>query len=283
MDQEPLSQQHLSTAQHAAPATVCSPGGALQLRELPPVGQPDPGHKSQTKPLHLIWEEAIGWRTRGREGGNKRELLHFGRFKRLMNWISCLSKEILKTRFCIWSLPSLLSRYECPRTVTGEILLKDVLDLTVQPGERAADCILQRLCPINIHMYINTHWPSSNKDKEQDRGTKYEPYLTLFHAVISLAFSLSISSGSPVASLLGSGVRAGRGPKLPCRSRGRCRRLSTSSSCIAPPAYCTALGETEFMPRSLQSWTLLLLIEGDEVELVSLIITALWTPVRRTC
>lgn len=54
MDQKPLSQQHLPTAQHTAPATVCGPGGALQLRELPPVGQPNPGHKSQTKPLHLV-------------------------------------------------------------------------------------------------------------------------------------------------------------------------------------------------------------------------------------
>ena len=54
MDQEPLCQQHLPAAQHAAPAAVCGPGGALQLRELPPVGQPNPGHESQTKPLHLI-------------------------------------------------------------------------------------------------------------------------------------------------------------------------------------------------------------------------------------
>lgn len=54
MHQESLCQQHLATAQHAAPATVCGPGGALQLRELPPVREPDPGHKSETKPLHLI-------------------------------------------------------------------------------------------------------------------------------------------------------------------------------------------------------------------------------------
>lgn len=57
MDQETLCQQHLPTAQHAAPATVCGPGGALQLRELPPVGQPNPGHESQTEPVHLVWEE----------------------------------------------------------------------------------------------------------------------------------------------------------------------------------------------------------------------------------
>ena len=57
MDQEPLCQQHLPTAQHAAPAAVCGPGGTLQLRELPPVGQPNPGHESQTEPVHLVWEE----------------------------------------------------------------------------------------------------------------------------------------------------------------------------------------------------------------------------------
>lgn len=45
VNQEPLCQQHLPTAQHAAPTTVCCPGGALQLRELSPIGQPDPGHK----------------------------------------------------------------------------------------------------------------------------------------------------------------------------------------------------------------------------------------------
>ena len=90
--------------------------------------------------------------------------------------------------------------------------------------------------------------------------TDYTPYLTLFHADISLAFSLSISSGSPVVSLLGSGVCGSRRPKLPCRSGGCCLRLSTSSSCITPPTYCAALGEMEFIPLSLQSWTLLLLI-----------------------
>lgn len=57
MNQESLCQQHLPTAQHTAPATVCGPGGALQLRELSPVGQPNPRHKSQTKPLHLVWVE----------------------------------------------------------------------------------------------------------------------------------------------------------------------------------------------------------------------------------
>lgn len=54
MDQEPLCQQHLATAQHAAPAAVCGPAGALQLRELPPIGQPEPGDKGQTETLHLI-------------------------------------------------------------------------------------------------------------------------------------------------------------------------------------------------------------------------------------
>lgn len=60
MDQESLCQQHLPTAQHTAPAAVCGPGGALQLRELSPVGQPNPGHESQTKPLHLVCEEVKG-------------------------------------------------------------------------------------------------------------------------------------------------------------------------------------------------------------------------------
>ena len=56
MDQESLCQQHLAAAQHAAPATVCGPGGTLHRRELPPVREPDPGHESQTKALHLVWE-----------------------------------------------------------------------------------------------------------------------------------------------------------------------------------------------------------------------------------
>lgn len=71
MDQQPLHQQHLAAAQHAAPATVCGQGGAVQLRELPPVGQPDPGDKGQTKPLHLIWEEGKGW---GRDQGKRKNL-----------------------------------------------------------------------------------------------------------------------------------------------------------------------------------------------------------------
>ncbi|TNN83606.1 hypothetical protein EYF80_006124 [Liparis tanakae] len=72
--------------------------------------------------------------------------------------------------------------------------------------------------------------------------------------------SLSISSGSTVASRPGSGLCAALRPKLPCRSRGCCLRLSASSSCITPPTYCAALGETEFMPLSPQSGALLLLI-----------------------
>lgn len=54
MDQEPLRQQHLPAAQHAAPAAVCGQRGALQLREVLPVGQPNPGHESQTEALHLV-------------------------------------------------------------------------------------------------------------------------------------------------------------------------------------------------------------------------------------
>lgn len=89
---------------------------------------------------------------------------------------------------------------------------------------------------------------------------KHEPYLTLFHADISLAFSLSISSGSPVASLPESVACGVLRPKLPCRSRGCCLRLPTRSSCIIPPTYWAALGETEFMPLNPQSQTLLLRI-----------------------
>lgn len=54
VDNQPLCQQHLAAAQHAAPATVCGQRGAFQLRELPPVGQPDPGHEDLMEPLHLI-------------------------------------------------------------------------------------------------------------------------------------------------------------------------------------------------------------------------------------
>lgn len=101
-----------------------------------------------------------------------------------------------------------------------------------------------------MHLKRQTHaWRSS-----------YKPYLTLFHADISLAFSLSISSGSTFASLLWSCVCCGRRLELPCRSRDCCRRLSTISSCITPPTYCTALGETEFMSLSPQSCTLVILI-----------------------
>lgn len=54
MDEETLRQQHLPTAQHTTPATVCSPGGALQLWELFPVSQPNPWHEGQTKPLYFV-------------------------------------------------------------------------------------------------------------------------------------------------------------------------------------------------------------------------------------
>lgn len=91
--------------------------------------------------------------------------------------------------------------------------------------------------------------------------TDYKPYLTLFHADISLALSLSISSSSPAASLLAPWVCGGLTPKLPCRSMGCCcLPLSTSSSCMTPPTYCAALGETEFMAPRLQSLPLVLLI-----------------------
>lgn len=54
MDQQALSEQHLTAAQHAAPAAVGGPAGAFQLGELPSVGQPQPGYKSQTEVLHLV-------------------------------------------------------------------------------------------------------------------------------------------------------------------------------------------------------------------------------------
>lgn len=54
MDQESLGQQHLAAAQHAAPAAVCGIGGALQLGELPPVGEPGPGDERQAEALHLV-------------------------------------------------------------------------------------------------------------------------------------------------------------------------------------------------------------------------------------
>lgn len=183
--------------------------------------------------------------------------------------------------------------------MTGEILLKEVLDLTVQPTERETSKkkkFGERIYPkqpnsfrlhvrsmsvlyckhadhkkhksylikyMQIHMdtqiYINDTITCSHSQRSTHTFSN-EPYLTLFHADISLALSLSISSGSPVASLLGSGVCAGRRPKLPCCSRGCCLRPSVSSSCITPPTYCAALGEMEFMALSYQSWTLLLLI-----------------------
>lgn len=54
MDEETLRQQHLAAAQHTTPAAVCGPGGALQLRELFSVSQPNPWHEGQTEPLHFI-------------------------------------------------------------------------------------------------------------------------------------------------------------------------------------------------------------------------------------
>lgn len=108
--------------------------------------------------------------------------------------------------------------------------------------------------------YVSKYCFIHNKYKyllNEDGG---KPYLTLFHADISLAFSLSISSGSPVNSLPGSTVCGSRGPKLPWCSRGCCLWFSTSSSCITPVTYCAALGETEFIALRRQSGTLQLIV-----------------------
>lgn len=116
--------------------------------------------------------------------------------------------------------------------------------------------ILTTYCHFQWHKKISRiEWATQMSNK-----SKNKPYLTLFHADISLAFSLSISSGSPVASLFESAACGNLRPKLPCRSRGCCLLSSTSSSCITPPMYCAALGETEFMLLRTQSWTLSLLI-----------------------
>ena len=56
MHQQALGQKHLPAAQHAAPATVRGEAGPLQLGELPPVGQPQPGDKRSVETLHLVWE-----------------------------------------------------------------------------------------------------------------------------------------------------------------------------------------------------------------------------------
>lgn len=46
----------------------------------------------------------------------------------------------LSVKICmVLNIPSLFSRYWCPKTVTGEILLKKVLDLTVHPTESGAE------------------------------------------------------------------------------------------------------------------------------------------------
>ena len=55
MHQQALGQQHLPAAQHASPAAVRGETGALQLGELPPVGQPQPGHEHRLETLHLVW------------------------------------------------------------------------------------------------------------------------------------------------------------------------------------------------------------------------------------
>ena len=52
--QQALGQKHLPAAQHAAPATVSGETGPLQLGELSPVGQPQPGDERSVESLHLV-------------------------------------------------------------------------------------------------------------------------------------------------------------------------------------------------------------------------------------
>lgn len=131
--------------------------------------------------------------------------------------------------------------------VTGDILLKEVLDFTVQPSVIKCKYVCK---------YYSTLKCQLKKDKDK-------PYLTLFHADISLAFSLSISSGSPVTSLPGFMVCGSLGPKLLWCSRGCCLWFSTSSSCITPVTYCAKLRETEFISLTPQSGTLQLIAATD--------------------
>lgn len=102
-----------------------------------------------------------------------------------------------------------------------------------------------------------------HKYKRQLNKDRSKPYLTLFHADISLAFSLSISSGSPLTSLPGSMLCGSLGP---WDSRGFCLWFSTSSSCMTPAMYCAALGEMEFIPLRPQSGTLQLIVATEKLE-----------------
>lgn len=54
MEHEPLGEQHLSAAQHAAPAAVRRQVRALQLRELLPVGEPHSRAERQPETLHFL-------------------------------------------------------------------------------------------------------------------------------------------------------------------------------------------------------------------------------------
>lgn len=101
--------------------------------------------------------------------------------------------------------------------MTGETLLKEVLDFTVQPPEREsrrereADKRTIKTVTKEGRLWLEVFHISrhkyTNKFMNLHRGLTFlisidKPYLTLFHADISLAFSLSISSGSLGASLL---------------------------------------------------------------------------------
>ena len=97
----------------------------------------------------------------------------------------------------------------------------------------------------------DVYWHTdTNTNKHTGIERDHQPYLTLFHADINLALSLSTSSGSVAASGPTASLRAG----LPVLW------LSSSSSCSAPPTYCTALGDTEFMAPGSHSWAALVLL-----------------------
>lgn len=54
MNNKALSQQHLPTPEHAAPATISGPHSTIQLLKVPTVGQPDAGGKVFLETLHIL-------------------------------------------------------------------------------------------------------------------------------------------------------------------------------------------------------------------------------------
>lgn len=66
---ESLSQHHLTGPQHASPATVGGQGGAGQGRKLLSVGEPQPGSKVLAERLHVPHDTVfIGSLTAGFQG-----------------------------------------------------------------------------------------------------------------------------------------------------------------------------------------------------------------------